>query len=164
MAQIYQVQDSPKANKSHMELGRIMASLLFLIVIVLLHLQSKPSRYRVFLRIYSCYCWWSTPAKQLSWRDFHLNQLICYKYLKISHVFYSNFLQHFLDLNWWENWRNDQHLSTLPSCEVTSRQSFEDDFPLSTRAGHYYVSVYLEPKWPLFWLEKALFWGVDLQK
>ena len=24
--------------------------------------------------------------------------------------------------------------------------------------------LYLEPKWPLFWLEKALFWGVDLQK
>ena len=24
--------------------------------------------------------------------------------------------------------------------------------------------IYLEPKWPLFWLEKALFWGVDLQK
>ena len=23
---------------------------------------------------------------------------------------------------------------------------------------------FLEPKWPLFWLEKALFWGVDLQK
>ncbi len=25
-------------------------------------------------------------------------------------------------------------------------------------------TLYLEPKWPLFWLEKALFWGVDLQK
>ena len=24
--------------------------------------------------------------------------------------------------------------------------------------------IYLEPKWPLFCLEKALFWGVDLQK
>ena len=25
--------------------------------------------------------------------------------------------------------------------------------------------VHLEPKWPLFWLEKALFWGpVDLKK
>ena len=24
--------------------------------------------------------------------------------------------------------------------------------------------IYLQPKWPLFWLEKALFWGVDLQK
>ena len=22
--------------------------------------------------------------------------------------------------------------------------------------------IYLEPKWPLFWLEKDLFWGVDL--
>ena len=29
------------------------------------------------------------------------------------------------------------------------------------------LSIYiyiLEPKWPLLWLEKALFWGVDLQK
>ncbi len=25
------------------------------------------------------------------------------------------------------------------------------------------MNVYLEPKWPLFWLEKALFWRVDLQ-
>ena len=24
--------------------------------------------------------------------------------------------------------------------------------------------IYLEPKWPLFWLEKALFWRVDLQE
>ena len=24
--------------------------------------------------------------------------------------------------------------------------------------------IHLEPKWPLFWLEKALFCGVDLQK
>ena len=24
--------------------------------------------------------------------------------------------------------------------------------------------IYLEPKWPLFWLEKSLVWGVDLQK
>ena len=23
---------------------------------------------------------------------------------------------------------------------------------------------YLEPKWPLFWLKRALFWRVDLQK
>ena len=27
-----------------------------------------------------------------------------------------------------------------------------------------YIYIYLEPKWPLFWLQKALFWGVDLQK
>ena len=27
-----------------------------------------------------------------------------------------------------------------------------------------YIYIYLEPKWPLFWLEKALFWRVDLQK
>ena len=26
-----------------------------------------------------------------------------------------------------------------------------------------YIYIYLEPKWPLFWLEKALFWGVELQ-
>ena len=25
-------------------------------------------------------------------------------------------------------------------------------------------NVHIEPKWPLFWLEKALFGGVDLQK
>ena len=24
--------------------------------------------------------------------------------------------------------------------------------------------VYLEPKWPLFWLEKVFFWRVDLQE
>ncbi len=24
--------------------------------------------------------------------------------------------------------------------------------------------IHLEPNWPLFWLEKDLFWGVDLQK
>ena len=24
--------------------------------------------------------------------------------------------------------------------------------------------IYLEPKWPLFWLKRALFWRVDLQK
>ena len=27
-----------------------------------------------------------------------------------------------------------------------------------------YIYICLEPKWPLFWLEKTLFWGVDLQK
>ena len=27
-----------------------------------------------------------------------------------------------------------------------------------------YIYTYLEPKWPLFWLEKAMFWRVDLQK
>ena len=27
-----------------------------------------------------------------------------------------------------------------------------------------YAYIYLEPKWLLFWLEKALFWRVDLQK
>ena len=27
----------------------------------------------------------------------------------------------------------------------------------------YYIYIHMEPKWPLFWLEKALFWGVDLQ-
>ena len=26
------------------------------------------------------------------------------------------------------------------------------------------IYTYLEPKWPLFWLEKAFFWGGDLQK
>ena len=36
-------------------------------------------------------------------------------------------------------------------------------------AGDYTTQLFrdnkhLEPKWPLFWLEKALFWGVDLQK
>ena len=30
---------------------------------------------------------------------------------------------------------------------------------------HTYITYnYLEPKWPLFWLEKASFWRVDLQK
>ena len=27
-----------------------------------------------------------------------------------------------------------------------------------------YIYIYLEPKWPLFWLERALFWRVNLQK
>ena len=26
------------------------------------------------------------------------------------------------------------------------------------------LMVYLEPKWPLFWLKRSLFWRVDLQK
>ena len=32
------------------------------------------------------------------------------------------------------------------------------------RIAHVLGPIYLEPKWPLFSLEKALFWGVDLQK
>ena len=28
----------------------------------------------------------------------------------------------------------------------------------------YIILIYLEPKWPLFWLEKALFWWFDLEK
>ena len=27
-----------------------------------------------------------------------------------------------------------------------------------------YVYIYLQPEWPLFWLEKSMFWKVDLQK
>ena len=35
---------------------------------------------------------------------------------------------------------------------------------LDWKALLYSPQNYLEPKWPLFWLEKAFFWGVDLEK
>ena len=35
---------------------------------------------------------------------------------------------------------------------------------LIPRISNIGISIYLEHKWPLFWLGKALFWGVDLQK
>ena len=56
----------------------------------------------------------------------------------------------------------------------TSRKAVLDAWSLGSKLseidlGSPHVSllrpyIYLEPKWPLFWLEKALFWGVDLQK
>ena len=50
---------------------------------------------------------------------------------------------------WWENpsvsWKN-------VAIRYSSRPSKNNS------------CIYLESKWPLFWLEKALFWGVNLQK
>ena len=35
--------------------------------------------------------------------------------------------------------------------------------PSLYRRPMHLLDMYLEPKWPFFWFEKALFWGVDLQ-
>ena len=46
-------------------------------------------------------------------------------------------------------------------CTKTFCQAHKEQQKLLTKRIRY---VYLEPKCPLFWLEKALFWRVDIQK
>ena len=108
-----------------------MANLLLLLLIVLPHLQSKPSRYKML----SCYCWW---------RNFHSGQLICCKYPK---CFLFGFLQHFPDLNWRTPETIHVHQLYPPSniSAVFWRWFFL--FPPLVDTNKY---LYLEPQWPPF--------------
>ena len=68
--------------------------------------------------------------------------------MTVSLLFFPGFIRFIINNIWWR------------SCNA----------PLASDAGMgdqlhvcMYAYIYLEPKWPLFWLEKALFWRVDLQ-
>ena len=79
----------------------------------------------------------------------------------------SDMSEAFIDDARWPLWK---HQPSLRQCEVrgvwVSLVKFSEDrwAVFFGAALNIEMSPFLEPTWPLFWLKRALFWRVDLQK